>query len=277
VGGKSVTHDVVTDVNSTIDASIDEGVSNLFLLRDSSTPEDRVPKPDPSRYIVLQRDREGEREGEREREGNIYIYTYTHTHIHIHTRTNTHRERPEMDGVDLENRGSEGKDKEIMIQVSVDERACSQAEYTHSDTLSHTCNNILTHKRESKSEKIWNDTVTPGPGTGFASPRTSKSDELDSSQCRLPFRLEWRQRNRHPQSHVEQGGGCDRCVPDFDVGHAAVENGCRPVQGGQVMEMSCRQDGVKEVRGRGGEGRGREGRGGEREKAVGEDLIKTIS
>ena len=148
-----------------------------------------------------------------------------------------------MDGVDLENRGSEGKDKEIMIQVSVDERACSQAEYTHSDTLSHTCNNILTHKRESKSEKIWNDTVTPGPGTGFASPRTSKSDELDSSQCRLPFRLEWRQN----QSQVEQDGGCDRCVPESDVGQAAVENGCRPVRGGK-LEMSFRQDEVKQLK-----------------------------
>ena len=90
VGGKSVTHDVVTDVNSTIDASIDEGVSNLFLLRDSSTPEDRVPKPDPSRYIVLQRDREGEREGEREREGNIYIYIHTHTHTYTYTHAQIH-------------------------------------------------------------------------------------------------------------------------------------------------------------------------------------------
>ena len=89
VGGKSV-HDVVTDINSTIDASIDEGVSNLFLLRDSSTPEDRVPKPDPSRYIVLQRDREGEREGEREREGNIYIYIHTHTHTYTYTHAQIH-------------------------------------------------------------------------------------------------------------------------------------------------------------------------------------------
>ena len=60
VGGKWV-HD------STIDASFAKGVSSLFLartphhitlrgssaFRGSSTPEDRVPKPDPSRYVIL--------------------------------------------------------------------------------------------------------------------------------------------------------------------------------------------------------------------------------
>jgi hypothetical protein len=190
-----------------------------------------------------------------------------------------------MDGMDLEHRGSDGKDNEIMIHVSVDERAFSQAEFEPSDTLSRTCKNILTHKRESESERefIRNDTSvtgTPGrrPGTGSASPRTSKRDDKDlsSSECRLPFRLEWRQNNRHTQSQVEQDGGCDRCVPESDVGQAAVKNGCMPVQGGK-LEMSFRQDEVKKVRGPVGERGGRGGRERERGKAVGGDVIKAIS
>jgi len=191
------------------------------------------------------------------------------------------RERPEKDGMDLEHRGSDGKDNEIMIHVSVDERAFSQAEFTTSDPLSHNCKNILTHQRESESERefIRNDnsvTGTPGrlPGTGSASPRTSKRDgkDLSPSECSLPFRLEWRQN----QSQVEQDGGCDRCVPESDVGQAAVKNGCMPVQGGK-LEMSFRQDEVKKVRGRVGEGEGREGGERERGKAVEGDVIKAIS
>jgi hypothetical protein len=78
VGGK-----LVHDVNSTIDASFAKGVCSLFLartphhitlrgssaFRGSSTPEDRVPKPDPSRYVIL--------------------HTHTHTHARTHTHTHT--------------------------------------------------------------------------------------------------------------------------------------------------------------------------------------------